>query len=223
MVEIIPAINAKTWEEVKEKIRRAEHHAKWIHLDVADGTFTKNTLWHNPLDFVGFETVAKLEIHLMEDHPEDRFEAWFLPGVGRIIVHEETVHDFDFIRDSCKKENMEVGIAIATDTSWTRLKPYIGKTDFLQALAVHPGLAGQEFQAHNYSKIKHLRTLCPDCRIEVDGGVKIGVARLAAESGANILAAASSVFGAENIEQAIRVLQNDANTGGHATLTRRPQ
>ena len=213
MVEIIPAINAKTWEEARDKIRRVEHYTKWIHLDVADGTFTKNTLWHNPLDLVGFETVAKLEIHLMEDHPEERFEAWLLPQVKRIIVHEEVVHDFDFIVSECHREKVEAGIAIAPDTSWTRLKPYIGKADLLQVLAVHPGLAGQEFQAHNYSKIKHLRALCPDCKIEVDGGVKLGVARLAAEAGADILAAASSVFGASDIDQAIRVLQNDAIQG----------
>ena len=82
MVEVIPGINAKTWEEVREKIRRVEHYTKWIHLDVADGTFTKNTLWHNPLDLVGFESVAKIEVHLMESDPEERFEAWLAaPGV----------------------------------------------------------------------------------------------------------------------------------------------
>ena len=210
MVEIIPAINAKTWEEVREKIRRVEHFTKWVHLDVADGTFTKNTLWHNPLDLVGFESVAKIEVHLMESDPEERFEAWRVPGVRRIIVHEETVHDFDFIRDECHRENAEAGIAITTDTSWTRLKPFMGRADMLQVLAVHPGLAGQEFQGHNYSKIKHLRMLCADCKIEVDGGVKIGVARHAVEAGADILAAASSVFNAPDIEQALRILQNDA-------------
>ena len=210
MVEIIPAINAKTWEEVREKIRRVEHFTKWIHLDVADGTFAKNTLWHNPLDLVGFESVAKIEVHLMESDPEERFEAWLLPAVRRIIVHEETVHDFDFIRDGCHKDGKEAAIAIATDTSWTRLKSYLEKADMLQVLAVHPGLAGQEFQGHNYSKIKHLRALCPDCKIEADGGIKLGVARMAVEAGADILAAASSVFGAHDIEQAIRILQNDA-------------
>ncbi|MDO8500007.1 MAG: hypothetical protein Q7S66_05150 [bacterium] len=211
MVEIIPAINAKTWEEAKEKIRRVEHFVKWIHLDIADGTFTKNTLWHNALDLVGFETVAKLEVHLMQDHPEDRFEAWLLPFVKRIIVHEEVTHDFHFIRDECHKDKVEAGIAIATDTSWTRLKSFIGKADMLQVLAVHSGLAGQEFQAHNYAKIKHLRALCPHCKIEVDGGVKIGVARHAVEMGADMLVAASSIFSSSDIGQAIRILENDVN------------
>lgn len=223
MVEIIPAINAATWEEVKEKIRRVEHFTKWLHLDVADGTFTKNTLWHNPLDLVGFESVAKIEVHLMERDPEERFEAWLLSSVKRLIVHEETLHDFDFINGGCRKENIETGVAIAADTSWTRLKPYIGKADMLQVLAVNPGLAGQEFQGHNYSKIKHLRTLCSSCKIEVDGGIKVGVARLAVESGADTLVAASSIFNAPDVEQALRILQNDASAGQHAVSARRPR
>lgn len=221
MVEIIPAINAETWEEVRDKIRRIEHFTKWIHLDIADGTYTKNTLWHNPLDLVGFETVSKIEVHMMEDHPEDRFQAWILPGVRRIIFQEETVSDFDFLLDELRREGVEAGISVGTDVSWIRLKPYIRKADLLQILAVHPGRAGQEFQGHNYSKIRHLRALCPDCKIEVDGGIKLGVARLVAEAGANILAAASSVFRADNPELAIRVLQNDAEAGEHGASSRR--
>jgi ribulose-phosphate 3-epimerase len=218
MAEVIPAVNASTWEEVREKIRKVEHFTEWIRLDVADGTFTKNTLWHQPLDLVGFETAAKLEIHLMEDYPEERFEAWLLPAVRRLIVHEETLHDFDLILNECHKENIEVGVAIATDTSWTRLKPFLSRADMLQILAVHPGLAGQEFQGHNYSKIKHLRALCPPCKIEVDGGIKVGVARHAVSMGATVLVAASSVFNAPDIGQAIRILKNDAAAGEHTSV-----
>src|SRR3989344_4858564 len=213
MIQIIPAINAATWEEVYEKIRRVEHHAPWIHIDIADGTFTKNTLWHNPLDFVGFDTVAKIEIHMMEAHPEDRVEAWFFPCVKRIIVHDEVVHDFDFIRDACHREKREVGIAVAPDTSWTHFKRYIGKADLFQVLAVHPGTSGQEFQGDCYSKIRHLRALCGNGKIEVDGGIIVGVARHVVEMGADMLATASAVFGAEDPEKAIRVLQNDAAAG----------
>src|SRR3989338_10967313 len=141
MIQVTPAINAETWEEVERKIRLVEPFAEWVHIDVADGTFTPNTLWHNPLDLVGFETKCKVEIHLMEDRPEERVEAWLLRPVKRIIVHYEVTHDFDFILAECRKEGIKAGLSVTSHTSWTCLKPFTDKVDLLQILAVHPGFA----------------------------------------------------------------------------------
>lgn len=208
MIEIIPAINAETFEEVKAKIRKVEPYAEWAHLDIADGTFTPNTLWHNSLDLVGFETPLKFEIHMMEDLPEERIEHWFLPPVKRIIVHVETIHNLDFIIEDCKKEGIEVGVAIADQTSWTKLKPYIGKVDMFQVLCVPPGKAGQHFHRHNLLKIKHLRAMCNHCKIEADGGMDPDTAKEAVKIGANVVAAASYIFGSKDIKGAIETLQD---------------
>lgn len=206
MVEVIPAINARTWEEVVKKIRQVESFADWVHIDVADGTFTPNTLWHNPLDLVGFETSAKLEIHLMEDRPEERVEAWLVKPVKRIIVHYEATHDIDFIFHQCRQARMEVGIAVNPHTSWTRLKPFIGRAHLFQILAVHPGKAGQEFERHNLSKIKHLRASCPDCKIEVDGGMTPEVAEACFKAGADIIVSADYIFNHPSPKMAMREL-----------------
>ena len=103
MAEIIPVINSKTFEEVRDKIRKVEPYAKWAHIDVADGTFAPITLWHNSLDLVGFKTNLNLEIHMMENDPEERIDHWFLPPVKRIIVHWETVNDMEFIIEAVNK------------------------------------------------------------------------------------------------------------------------
>lgn len=207
MIEIIPAINTQTWEEVEKKIRLIEPYTGWVHIDVADGTFTPNTLWHNPLDLVGLDTRCKIEIHLMEDRPEERIEAWLLDPVKRIIVHQEVTHDLDFILAECRAEGIEVGLSVGSHTSWTHLKPFSKQVDLLQILAVHPGLAGQEFEHHNLSKIKHLRAFCPGCRIEVDGGVTPGVADDCVRAGANILVSANYIFSHPSPKLAMRELQ----------------
>ena len=206
MAEIIPAINSETFDGVREKIRKIEPYVKWAHLDIADGTFTPNTLWHNSLDLVGFKTNLNLEIHMMEDAPEERIDHWFLPPVKRIIVHWETVRDLDYIIEECHKEKIEVGLAIADQTSWTKLKTYIDKVDMLQVLCVPAGRAGQDFHAHNLLKIKHLRKLCPHCIIEVDGGINLETAKKSVEIGANIIAAASYIFNRSDIKKAIEEL-----------------
>lgn len=214
MVEVIPAINAATWEEVARKIRLVKSFAHWVHIDVADGTFTPNTLWHNPLDLVGFETPAKLEIHLMEDRPEDRIEAWVVKPVRRVIVHYEVAHDLDFIFAECWRNGIEVGLAINSHTSWTNLKPYAEKAHLLQILAVHAGQSGQEFETHNLSKIKHLRAFAPECKIEVDGGMTPDAAEACIKAGADIIVSASYIFSHPSPKMAIRELAHSHNNSG---------
>lgn len=208
MTEIIPAINSETFEEVRNKIRKVEPYVKWAHIDIADGTFTPNTLWHNSLDLVGFQTNLSLEIHMMENDPEERIDHWFLPPVKRIIVHWETVHDMDYIIEECHKEKIEVGIAIADQTSWTKLKPYIDKVDMFQVLCVPAGRAGQEFHAHNLVKIKHLRKICPHCIIEVDGGINLETAKEAVKAGASLLVAGKYIFDSSDIQSTVISLQS---------------
>lgn len=216
MVEIIPAINARTWDEVVRKIRLIEPYTDWIHIDVADGTFTPNTLWHNPLDLVGFETKCNIEIHLMEDRPEDRIEAWLVEPVKRVIVHYEVTHGFDFIRHECRREGIQVGLSVDSHTSWTCLKPFVDAVDFLQILAVHASKAGQEFERHNLSKIKHLRAFAPKAIIEVDGGMNPEVGDECVKAGANILVAASYIFDHPSPKMAIRELQMAPESLGSA-------
>lgn len=208
MAEIIPAINAETWEEVVKKIRLIEPFTDWIHIDVADGTFTPNTLWHNPLDLVGFATRCKIEIHLMEDRPEDHIEAWFLEPVRRIIVHYEAAHDINFAIASCHRAGLEIGLAVAPPTSWAHLEPFAPNVDLFQVLAVTPGRAGQEFERHNLSKIKHLRAHAPRRKIEVDGGITPAIAAECRKAGADILAAASYIFDHPSPQMAIQELQH---------------
>lgn len=209
MIEILPAINAPTFDEVVKKIRLVEPFTDWAHIDVADGTFTQNSLWHNPLDLVGFDTKLNLEIHLMTEDPEERFVTWLFPSVKRIIVQQETTHDFDFIANICHSHKREAGISILTETHWSVLKPFLHTADMIQFLAVNPGFAGQKFDEHNYYKIKKIRALDPHIPIEIDGGVKVGIAKKCARAGATHLVAASAVFGAADVEKAIEELKND--------------
>ncbi|RJQ36737.1 hypothetical protein C4552_02485 [Candidatus Parcubacteria bacterium] len=206
MAQILPAINAETWDEAVKKIRLVEPYVDWVHLDVADGTFTPNTLWHQPLDLVGFQTKCHIEIHLMEDRPEERIEAWLIKPVHRVIVHYEVTHDFDLIARECRQSGIELGFSVAPQTSWTALKPFADRLALLQILAVPPGKGGQEFDRHNLSKIKHLRQAFPKANIEVDGGITPAIARECVRAGANMLVAGNYIFSHPSPKMAIREL-----------------
>jgi ribulose-phosphate 3-epimerase len=208
-MRVIPAINAKSFKEIKKRIKIIEPYCEWVQLDVADGTFAKNTIWHNAADLLSLKTRPSLniEIHLMISGLEERIENWLIAPVNRLIFHLEAAKDPYFIIKKCKEAKKEVGVAIAPPTSWTRLMGFCNKVDLFQILAVYPGLTGQEFQNDSLDKIKYLRENCPSAIIEVDGGINKETAKKAAEAGADIAAAASYIFNSKKVKKAIEELK----------------
>lgn len=211
MAEIIPVINTETFEEVKRKVVMLEPHASWVHIDVADGTFTPNILWHRSEDLLDLKTTLFVELHLMLGKIDEKIGGWLKPNVHRTIFHLEAVRNPDTVMDACHEAGIEAGLAIKPETDCTLLKPFFKEADLLQILAVSPGKTGQVFNEAMIEKIRKLRTLAPQAVIEVDGGVNADVARRAAHAGANLLAAGHVLFSAPDIENTIRELYRSAN------------
>ena len=223
MTEIIPSINARTFEEVKERIKKVEPYVSWCHLDVTDGVFSKHLTWYDPRDFVSLVgsdptkqgqtllTLLSIEVHLMVAEPEKIIEQWLVKPVKRLIFHIEAMKDPEMVIKKCRDAGVAVGFAINPETFWGKLEPWFGKCDIYQVLAVHPGPSGQELTEETYDKVIHIRKACPQCIIEVDGGVNPETAKRALESGANLLVAGNYIFSSEDIKQAIENLRGRAS------------
>lgn len=211
MIEVIPAINAEDFGEVKRRIKLVEPYVKWVHLDVADGTFTPNTIWHSPEDLLGFETKLLIEVHLMIHDMDKRWQEWVLPEISRVIFHLEAAHDPNFVLEKIKEAKKEVGVAGRPETDWKELEPFCRKADLVQTLAVPPGIAGQQFRPETLDKIKHIRKKHPKCIIEVDGGINPETGKKCLSAGANILVSANYIFKSNNIQKAIEDLKHAAS------------
>lgn len=211
MAEIIPSINVDSFEELKQKVRLVEPYVSWAHIDVSDGVFTKHVSWHDPKELMGFETSLKLEVHLMIENPEKEIDQWTIVPAKRLIFHHEATSTHTRLVEKIHQAGKEAGIAIKPETPWLKLFPFFGKVEVLQLLAVHPGPAGQRFQEEVLHKIEHIRQLCPECMIEVDGGVNATVARRCAKRGADFLVAGKAIFdppaGGGSVEENIKRLQ----------------
>src|SRR3989338_5451229 len=118
--EIIPAVNEEVWGLVEERIRKVEPYAEWVHLDVADGTFTPNQLWQNPLDLKDFKTPLKIEVHLMMKRPETVVGDWITAGAKRIIVHPEALTEDSFLalKELCQNAGAGLMISVTPESSW---------------------------------------------------------------------------------------------------------
>src|SRR3989338_19507 len=213
-MEVIPAINETDFRSVKSKMRQAkEMGAKWTHLDVADGKFTRNTLWNNPANLESLNLKPstpnpKLEVHLMVQNPDEVLDEWLDAKVKRVIVHLESVKDLDVMKMKCVAFDTELFIAVKSDTPVERLFAHEGIADGFLILAVNPGLAGQKFQETQLGKIRTLRQKFPDFKIEADGGVNLENASRIKEAGADILVSASYIWMNKNPKSAYLDLLN---------------
>lgn len=214
MVEIIPSINVPTFEEVQERITRVEPYVSWCHLDVTDGVFSKHLTWRNPQDLARLQTKLDVEVHLMVEKPEEVMEQWLVEPIRRLIVHLEAMSSQ--MRDTecltiikkCREAGRQIGFAIKPDTSVSLLDPWLGKVDMILLLRVQPGASGQRMSSEMLGEISHIRNTCPECIIEVDGGVSVDNAKRAVHAGASVLVAGNFLFQAPDIHEAIEKLKN---------------
>ena len=206
-VEVIPSINVDEFSEAKKRIKKVEPFVKWVHLDVSDGKFTKHVSWNNPKDIANWKPKVKVEVHLMIEKPEKTIDKWLVKGISRVIFHEEATKEHKLIIDKIHKAKKEAGVAIKPKTNWLRLFPYFNKVEVLQLLAVNPGPSGQKFNHEIIHKLGHIKSICPECTIEIDGGVNQRVAKRCIAEGANLLVSGSTIFESKNIKKIILSLK----------------
>ena len=204
MLEIIPSINAPTFEEVRQRVALVAPYVSWCHLDVTDGVFSKHATWNDPRDLSRLVTALKAEAHLMIEKPEESIDQWLVEPIKRVIVHLEAVKNPELIIRKCRDTGREVGFAINPETPWGVLEPWFGSVDLLLPLGVSPGASGQQPDWERIlEKIVHIRKACPGCILEADGGVNRETTPAIIEAGANVLVAGSAIFGSEDIEKAV--------------------
>jgi ribulose-phosphate 3-epimerase len=209
---IIPAILAKSREELLRRISQVNGLVKEIQLDIMDGEFVPNkTIGIGDLAAVPALQNAKYEFHWMVKDPEK----WIakMPGPHLHLVHVETIRSFDVIETAVKKAGGRLGLAINPETPLEKLLPYAPKAQRILVMTVHPGFSGQKYIVGMEEKIRRLRKQFPTIDIEVDGGVNLKTAPGAYAAGANVLAAASAIFAADDLKSAIDALKKRAVGG----------
>jgi len=92
-----------------------------------------------------------------------------------------------------------------------KVEPFLDQIDLLLVMTVNPGFGGQGFLHKMMAKVKRAAAIRAerglDFHIEVDGGIHSNTAAVARESGANVLVAGTSVFGASDAALAIEELR----------------
>ena len=213
MIKIAPSILSADFANLERDVKKIAT-ADYIHVDVMDGAFVPNMSIGMPVvKSLRNCTDMFLDVHLMIEKPVRYVEQFAKAGADLLSIHLEADHPTRIaealrIMDECK---VKKAVALRPITSAKAILPYIENLDLVLVMTVEPGFGGQAFMPAQLDTIREVREIInkynPACELEVDGGIAPDTAPLVIEAGANVLVAGSAVYGAPDIEAAIRTLR----------------
>lgn len=204
---IYPALNTLEEESFKKKLALAvSTGAEIIHADFADGSWLAKPSFCNWSQLI--YSGKLFEAHLMVNNPVPALQAGADKAV-RVIVQAECV---SLEKAKVLKEaypNLEFVISVGADTALETLTSYavLGFKSF-QLLAVTPGESGQVQDPNTIARIKKIKSVFPDCNLEVDGGINENNLGALFTAGANRFAITSALFDAPDIKEKYKFLKN---------------
>ena len=208
MIEIIPSIISKDFEDFREKVEMVEPFVDRIQIDIMDGIFVPQTTFDGLEAVEDVETDIDMEVHLMVARPENLINQWLDKPISRIIIHQEATQKILESIKMIKEGEQLCGVALNPETPIDVVKDFIGEIDFIQFMTVEPGQYGAPFIPDVLEKVKDFHYLYSDIPIQVDGGINDQTILEATLSGATIFAVGSYIFDSENSpEETIAILQ----------------
>jgi ribulose-phosphate 3-epimerase len=209
---LAPSLLSADFAELRKAVELIEgSEAAWHHIDVMDGVFVPNISFGLPvIKSIRKHARKPFDVHLMIVEPDRYIHAFRDAGADHLTVHLEACPHLHRSVQAIKAAGMKAGVAINPHSNVTLLEDVMADIDLVCLMSVNPGFGGQKFIERTYARIsalKELRTRTgSQALIEIDGGVGLENARKLAETGADVLVAGNSVFGAQDPAAAIRSL-----------------
>jgi len=173
-----------------------------FHFDVGDGHFVEPiTIGPVVLQSISkaiHDAGAFVDCHLMTEYPERHFRAIAEAGGDSVTVHYEACDDLPAVVRAARTHELQVGLAFKPETSaaYAAHAALASRVDIVLCMSIEPGYSGQRFMPEAFARLRRLRELLPESiQLQVDGGVNRDNIREAREAGANLLVAATAVFG----------------------------
>lgn len=229
MIDIVPAVLSKNYEDLKNKIALVRGVAPIVQVDFCDGVFVKSLTWPflgradeesfldnsfdehfhrilNEEEGMPFWEDIDFELDLMVMNAVENFDIYTKLGPKRIVFHLEAVGDTEEFQhflegiDNYVRDVMQIGVAISPNTPIQNIYPIVPVVDFVQVMGIdHEGIQGEEFDPKCLEHIKNLKEKFPDIVICVDGGVNFETAPEIIDAGAERLVIGSAIFNTDDI------------------------
>ena len=215
-IQISPSILSADFNQLGNEIKKLEEGgADMIHVDVMDGHFVPNlTIGPPVIKALKKHSSVLFDVHLMISPVHKYIDAYSEAGADIITIHPEATDNLESSILKIKGLNKKVGVSLNPETKIESITKYLDKIDLVLIMSVNPGFGGQKFMPEVLTKIKDLKKIQKDKKlnfdIEIDGGINFENSKIAIEAGANILVSGTTIFKSNNgdIKKNIELLKS---------------
>ena len=217
LIKISPSILSANFSKLGDEIIALEQAgADYIHIDVMDGHFVPNIT-------IGPEVVKRLrpitkltfDVHLMIEPVDNFIKNFAEAGADIITFHPEATKNLFKTIKLIKSFGKKVGVSLKPESPINLIESCLEQIDLILIMSVNPGFGGQKFMPEVLNKMKKLKNIIIEKKlnvdIEIDGGINFNNSKEAKEYGANILVSGSAIFKENNgdLKKNIQLLRSN--------------